>query len=139
MELQSNDERPLKRNEASVPTERMTRDILLLHFTRGMSPASIATIFSLSREEVEEKISNFSRQFSNRTYLMNVINGLASMKIKRDKAQGADKALTDKDREIADLRRRLTEAEIRAEAYEEMVRLAEVTYGISIRKKSGAK
>ena len=65
MELQSNDERPLWRNEVSVPTERMTRDILLLHFKRGMSPASIATIFSLSREEVEEKISNFSRQFSN--------------------------------------------------------------------------
>lgn len=139
MELKSIEERPLRQKEASVPTEQKTRDILILHFKGGMSPTSIATIFSLSKEEVEEKISNFSRQFSNRTYLMNVINSLASMKIKRDKARGADKALTDKDREIADLRRRLTEAEIRAEAYEEMVRLAEVTYGISIRKKYGAK
>lgn len=137
MEQQTNEERPWWRKESPVPTEQMTRDILLLHFKGGMSPASIATIFSLGREEVEEKISNFSGQFSNRTYLMNVIDGLAS--IKRDKVRVADKAPTDKNREIADLRRRLAEAEIRAEAYEEMVRLAEATYGISIRKKAGAK
>ena len=131
----------------SRPTAAMTstlidcdvRDILLLHFKCGMSAESIATIFSLRPEDVEEKISTFTQQFSNESYLMNVINGLASMK--KDNRQSGRKTPeeTDKDRELADLKRRLTQAEIRAEAYEEMIRLAEVRYGIPIRKKSGAK
>lgn len=120
-------------------TETINRNILLLHFKSGMTAESIATIFSLSTEAVEEKIINFTGQFSNRAYLMNVINGLASMKT-NDKGHAADLTQeTDKDREIAELKRRVTEAEIRAEAYEEMVRLAEAVYGISIRKKFGAK
>lgn len=132
-------------NKPSVPgttpvaIEVMTRNILLLHFKQGMSVSSIATIFSLSHEEVEEKISNFSQQFTNRTYLMNVINGLANMNIRNAKVESVSETEVDKDREIALLKQRLKDAEIRAEAYEEMVRLAETTYGIKIRKKYGAK
>lgn len=41
--------------------------------------------------------------------------------------------------EIAELKKKLTEAEIRAEVYLETIRVAESTLGISITKKSGAK
>lgn len=139
MEKRQIPDKPISGCGVAGITETINRNILLLHFKRGMTAESIASIFSLSTEAVEEKIINFTGQFSNRTYLMNVINGLAEMKTK-DKGHAADTAPeTDKDREIAELRRRLTEAEIRAEAYEEMVRLAEAVYGISIRKKFGAK
>ena len=122
-----------------APVDIQTKNILVLHFKLGMSVESIAKIFSLTEAQVEERILNFSRQFSNRTYLMNVINALASMKNKNITSQSADKSQTDKDTEIADLKRRLKEAQIKAEAYEEMVRLAEIRFGIPIRKKSGAK
>ena len=122
-----------------LPIETKTRNILVLHFKLGMSAESLATIFSLTIEEVEEKITNFTEQFSNRTYLMNVINGLASMKRKIAPQQPENRDETDKDREIAELRKRLKEAEIKAEAYEEMVRLAEDRYGTAIKKKIGAK
>lgn len=129
----------MKAEKTGCITDTLSRNILLLHFKRGMSATSIATIFSIGPEEVEEKIRNFTEQFSNRDYMHNVINALASMKMKNNGQENLGPAESDKDREIADLRRRLTEAEIRAEAYEEMVRLAEAAYGIRIRKKSGAK
>lgn len=123
----------------AVPAEGLSKNIVLLHFKLGMPAESIASIFSVATEMVEKIISNFSRQFSNRTYLMNVINALALMKNKDFTSQPADTPPTDKDAEIADLKRRLKEAQIKAEAYEEMVRLAEIRFGIPIRKKSGAK
>lgn len=114
--------------------------MLILHFKRGMSSESIAQIFSQPVEEVEAKIRNFTSQFSNKDYLMNVINGLIAMNKKNAKHLNVvPREEDERDREIADLKRRLTDAQIKAEAYEEMVRLAEATYGISIRKKAGAK
>ena len=121
------------------PIESMTRNILVLHFKQGMSVESVASIFSLPVELVEEKIANFTAQFSNRTYLMNVINGLTSMKRQIDAQQPENREVTDKDREITELKKRLTEAQIKAEAYEEMIRLAEARYGIAIKKKLGTK
>jgi F0F1-type ATP synthase membrane subunit b/b' len=41
--------------------------------------------------------------------------------------------------EIARLKRELYEAQVRAEAYDEMINIAEERFKISIRKKSGAK
>lgn len=122
-----------------APVDIQTKNILVLHFKLGMSVESIANIFSLTVNHVEEKISNFSRQFSNRTFLMNVINALASMKNKDVKPQSVNTPQTDKDAEIADLKRRLKDEQIKAEAFEEMVRLAEIRFGIPIRKKYGAK
>ena len=88
---------------------------------------------------MEEKISNFAGQFSNKEYLMNVINALVPMNNRKEKGTSDSSDPDAKDREIAELKKKLTEAEIRAEVYLETIRLAESTFGISIRKKSGAK
>ena len=70
---------------------------------------------------------------------MNVVNGMAKMN-QNSKASPAPVAMYDaKDIEIAELRKKLMEAELKAELYQEMVRVAETTYQIPIRKKFGAK
>ena len=139
MEKGKSKDRPLEPVNAPVIIESTTRDMLLLHFKAGMGARSLAEIFSLPQEAVEEKIINFSAQFSNRTYLMNVIEGLANMKSKKAKGAPGTGIRTEMEEETAALRERLKEAETRAEALEEMIRLAEASYGIPIRKKSGAK
>lgn len=42
-------------------------------------------------------------------------------------------------KEIKELRAQLTKAEIKAEAYDELINVAEAQFGIQIRKKAGAK
>ena len=42
-------------------------------------------------------------------------------------------------KEIKDLRAQLTKAEIKAEAFDELINVAEAQFGIQIRKKAGAK
>ncbi|MBO5028834.1 MAG: hypothetical protein J6C59_04385 [Muribaculaceae bacterium] len=138
-------EKQLSKIEVSEPAktpaidERLIRNILLLHFKQGLPAESIGHIFSIPKATVEEKISNFAGQFSDKEYLMNVINALVPMNNRKEKGTSDSSDPDAKDREIAELKKKLTEAEIRAEVYLETIRLAESTFGISIRKKSGAK
>ena len=117
-------------------------NILILHYRQNMSPRSLSYIFSICEEDVKRIISTFAEQFSNTDNLYNVIDGLTRMKKEAktmDTSADVDKALAAKDAEIADLKRRLAQSEIKAEAYEEMVRVAEEAFKIPIRKKFGAK
>ena len=116
-------------------------DILILHYKNHLGIRSLAEIFSMEESEVGGIIANFARQFSNIDNLNNVVDCLIKMKkhtSKPDTAAG-EEALSSKDREIADLKRRLRESEIKAEAYLEMIKVAERTFRIPIRKKYGAK
>lgn len=116
-----------------------TRNILLLHFKQGMSYASVAYIFSRDIADVERICSNFAASFSQKEYMMNVVNWMAKQN-QNSKLPSRPCVKPDtRDEEIAELRKKLTEAQIKAELYQEMVRLAEVTYQIPIRKKFGAK
>ena len=58
-------------------------------------------------------------------------------------ARKSKKALPDDvialQKEIKDLRAQLTKAEIKAEAFDELINVAEAQFGIQIRKKAGAK
>ena len=51
----------------------------------------------------------------------------------------AAKVLKDKDLQIEKLKKALEEETLRADAYDEMIDVAESTYKIPIRKKAGAK
>lgn len=119
--------------------ESTTRNILVLHFKSGMTATAIADIFSLKEEEVEQEIINFEELFSSREYLMNVIESLVTMNAKERKTERLRTETASPAPSVADLERRLTEAQIKAEAYEEMIRLAEARYGIRIKKKHGSK
>lgn len=119
--------------------ESTTRNILVLHFKSKLTATAIADIFSLKEEEVEQEIINFKALFSNREYLMNVIESLVAMNAKEKKKEHRRAEVASPDSYVSDLERRLTEAQIKAEAYEEMIRLAEARYGIRIKKKLGSK
>lgn len=135
--VKKNEHAELGNRPLDLQTE--TKDILLLHFKQGMSFASIAHIFSRGSEEIEEICCKFAASFSQRDYMMNVVNGMAKMN-QNSKVSPAPVAMYDaKDIEIAELRKKLMEAELKAELYQEMVRVAETTYQIPIRKKFGAK
>lgn len=115
-------------------------DVLLLYYKSKLSLTSIADIFSMDKCEVEQTISKFAEQFSTENNLMNVVDALAKMKMKSNvKRQDEQSPETTQAAEIASLRRQLAEARIKAEAYQEMIRLAEQIYNIPIRKKFGAK
>lgn len=137
-EIAKKDENALSANRP-LDLQTETRDILLLHFKQGMSYGSVASIFSRATDEVEQICSNFAASFSRREYMMNVVEAMSKMN--RDRKAPSSSGITSdaKDAEIAELRRKLTEAELRAELYQEMVRVAEATYQIPIRKKFGAK
>lgn len=125
--------------EIPEPNERVT-DVLLLYYKSKLRMESIANIFSMDKTEVEQTISKFAVQFSTEDNLMNVVDALAKMKKKTSRrAPGSHSTQTAQSEEIADLRRQLTEAQIKAEAYQEMISLAERIYKIPIRKKFGAK
>lgn len=115
-------------------------DILILHYKLKKSIQSISYILSMEESEVGRIIANFAEQFSNIDNLNNVIECLIKMK-KRAKANEAEvvESQSSKDQEIAELKRRLKETEIKAEAYLEMIKVAERVFNIPIRKKYGAK
>lgn len=120
--------------------QKQCRDILILHFKNGFSPEAISQIYSIRKSEVEKTIRNFAEAFSNQGYMMNVINGLVKMNRASKMGNNESKLIQDaKDLEIAELKRQLTQAQIKAEAYQEMIRVAEATFHIPIRKKFGAK
>lgn len=135
--VQKNEHSGLGNRALDLQTE--TRDILLLHYKQGMSFSSIAHIFSRSSVEVEEICSKFAASFSRRDYMLNVVNCIAKMSQNSKTSSPPVLASDDKDVELEDLRKKLREAELKAELYQEMVRVAEVTYQIPIRKKFGAK
>lgn len=138
------DENVGMRESLSVSVPEMKHrsiDFLILYYWNGMSAESIAKIFSAEKSEVNEIISNFAGLFSSKENLMNVVKSFVKMKRKdmKEKAEGGSEELSDKDLEIARLKQELTQAQVKAEAYLEMIKVAEQLYRIPIRKKSGAK
>lgn len=130
---------PLSPIESKV--DEKASDVLILHYKSKMSVASLAEIFSMEETEVQDLITTFAEQFSNIDNLYRVVEGMAKMKKRVVNIAAAERVekLSPKDKEIADLKRQLKESEIRAEAYLEMIKVAEQLYKIPIRKKYGAK
>ncbi len=121
--------------------DEKTSDLLILHYKGKMDAAEIADILSVEEMEVDRIIRNFAELFSNERNLMCVIEGLVKMKKRERSASHPESAVaeTAAAQEIAELRRQLKEAQIKAEAYLEMVKVAEQVFKIPIRKKFGAK
>ena len=56
-----------------------------------------------------------------------------------DREQPQDAAARELQKRIKELEKKLLEAEIKAEAYDELIKVAEAKFRIPIRKKAGAK
>ncbi len=138
-----------ERKESTLPfiagsvlgMDEKTSDLLILHYKGKMDAAEIAGILSMEEMEVDRIIRNFAELFSNERNLLCVIEGLVKMKKRERSTSHPENAVaeTAAAQEIAELRRQLKEAQIKAEAYLEMVKVAEQVFKIPIRKKFGAK
>ncbi len=122
-------------------TDDVVSDILILHYKNKMRVESLSKIFSVEERDVRHIIATFAAQFSNPDNLLRVVDSMVKMKKRESKETSDDRMerLPSKDKEIAELRRQLKESEIKAEAYLEMIKVAEQVYRIPIRKKYGAK
>ena len=141
-------EHPKSQTKLSLPRaigslQERDSSILILHYKMKMSVQSLSEIFSLGEPEVAGIIATFAEQFSNTSNLNNVVDCLIKMKKKKPTANGEATVITgtqlSKDNEIAELKRRLKESEIKAEAYLELIKGADQIFKIPIRKKYGAK
>ena len=141
-------EQPKPQDRASIAgmistMQERDSNILILHYNNNMSVDILARILSTPETEVERIITTFAEQFSSRDNLNKVVDYLIKMNkmrnAERKDASVISKSITDKDKEIAELKQMLKESEIRAEAYLEMIKVAEQTFKIPIRKKYGAK
>lgn len=126
---------------SSIQDSQVATDILILHFMQGFQPSAVSNILSQPQVMVEEVISNFSDQFSNKEYLMNVIRGMAKNRKRVSDTPKESSAQDDYSyvNEIIKLREELTKARLEVEVYKEMINIAEQVFKIQIKKKFGAK
>lgn len=113
--------------------ERYLDEALRLYHEEGMSPYRIAKIIPVSRWTIIDWIRNFARdkkvKQSNRVKVMK-------------KEQETNLELLDArqlQQEVMRLRDELLKSNLRAEAYNELINVAEKQFKISIRKKAGTK
>ena len=121
--------------------ERYYEEVVAMYRETGYSSYRLAKLFPLSKHTLERWIANFV-----------AINPQAEPSVMARKSKKEEQtrsnvpvneALPDDvlalQKEIKQLRAQLTKAEIKAEAFDELINVAEAQFGIQIRKKAGAK
>lgn len=117
--------------------EKYFEDVIRLHKS-GYSSRKIAGLLPLERTTVSNWISIFVREkgkVMRVTRKEELINPDGPRKPEPPSCEETE-ALR---RRIKELESRLLESEIKAEAYDEMINVAESKFGIAIRKRAGAK
>lgn len=110
---------------------------LSLH-SHGLNCVEISRIIPVSDETIRRWCIKFAASESNDGRAM-------KKKVNQSHPQTPSRSQVESDEilslqsEVKRLRAELTRSEIRAEAYEELIRVAESKFGIEIRKKAGAK
>ena len=128
-------------NHYSSTRDSYLSQALDLYINQGVRPGRIAKIIPVHKATIYRWIANFAD-----------INphekpSVMAKKSKKDAPTQTEVpvsvALPDDvialQKEIKDLRAQLTKAEIKAEAFDELINVAEAQFGIQIRKKAGAK
>lgn len=104
-------------------------EVIRLHQQEHLRPCVIAEKLSLKRSTVSFWIRTFAEQ-----------TAIESMK--RDLQIASDSMPTgvqELQKEVLELRKRLAQEKLRADAYDEMINVAEGKFNIKIRKKAGTK
>ena len=120
--------------------ERYYDEVVAMYRETGYSSYRLAKLFPLSKHTLERWITNFVAENPQ----------VASMKrvkaVKKAPAQSPEIQQEDLPRDVQELqaelkklRAQLNKAEIKAEAYDELINVAEAKFNIQIRKKAGAK
>jgi transposase len=105
--------------------------IIHLHYGEGKSCREISKIIHVSRKTASRMIANFATAYG-------IDKGL-NMSTGEKSGRTSGKRFMELKSELEETRKKLAEEELRADAYEEMIRIADERFGIDIRKKHGAK
>ena len=109
-------------------------EVIRLHYEEGYGENRIAKVLPVGHTTASRWIAIFARE-KGKIYREDDMS--KPQKPQQSKAAADDSAkLLERIKQVEAL---LLRAEIKSEAYDEMIRLAEAKFGISIRKKSGAK
>ena len=109
-------------------------EVIRLHYEEGYGEDRIARIIPIGHSTVSRWIAIFAKEKGK------VIMEKDSYKVQTiniEKQQDAD--IVELKKRVRELERQLLEAEIKAEAYDELINVAEAKFRIPIRKKAGAK
>jgi hypothetical protein len=119
--------------------------VLHLYFEEGMDYRSISELIPVSFASIGYWIRNFAKEHKSKTEIMEAISSLDESSCEesgkaKDKANtGSSKDTDTLEAEPASLREELKYQRLRADAYAEMINVAEEQFNIKIRKKAGAK
>ncbi len=119
--------------------------VLHLYFEEGMGYRSISEILPVSFASIGYWIRNFVKEYKTKAEIMEAISNLdkssgkGSKKAKDNINVASSKETDSLETELAHLREELKYQRLRADAYDEMINVAEEQFNIKIRKKVGAK
>jgi len=128
-------------NHYSTTRDSYLSQALDLYLNQGVRPGRIAKIIPVNKATIYRWIANFAD-----------VNPQVEPSVMARKSQKEEQTHTNVSvnealpedvlalqKEIKQLRAQLTKAEIKAEAFDELINVAEAQFGIQIRKKAGAK
>lgn len=108
------------------------KETIRLHYERGYGEDRISRILPIGHATVSRWIAIFEREKGN-------VFGMQSDGKSQPHPALAESDVKALQSRIKELEKRLRMAEIKAEAYDEMINVAEAKFKIPIRKKAGAK
>ena len=108
------------------------KETIRLHYERGYGEDRISRILPIGHATVSRWIAIFEREKGN-------VFGMQSDGKSQPHPAPAESDVKALQSRIKELEKRLRMAEIKAEAYDEMINVAEAKFKIPIRKKAGAK
>ena len=110
------------------------KEVIRLHYEEGYGEDRIAKIIPVGHSTVSRWIAIFASEKGKVMMARDSYKVLAA-----DREQPQDAAARELQKRIKELEKKLLEAEIKAEAYDELIKVAEAKFRIPIRKKAGAK
>ena len=110
------------------------KEVIRLHHEEGYGEDRIAKIIPVGHSTVSRWIAIFANEKGKVTMARDSYKVQAA-----GKEQPQDAATRELQKRIKELEKKLLEAEIKAEAYDELIKVAEAKFRIPIRKKAGAK
>lgn len=111
-----------------------------MYFEKGMCGTHICKILPISRTILYRWIAIFAEQNPQVASMKRVKEARKSTKPSTEVREGElPKTVLELQSELKKLRAQLDKAEVKAEAYDELINVAEAKFNIQIRKKAGAK
>ena len=115
------------------------KKVIDLYTKEHLSTWQIAKIIPLDRSTIWRWISTFAAYDQESCVMEKKEIETSDSLVQPDDAEPMPDDVESLQAEVKRLRRELTKAEIKAEAYDEMINVAESQFNIRIRKKAGAK